>query len=133
MSAIAHNIAIRKKDGAECQGMRDATTMGRMGRRMIQLRQSPATTQNRKRTGQRLGKGEAKVQGNIITIRQQARLTKIIDGEPDTEAWLIQEYTEQDMGIEIRNRANRKARGNDGTPGQAYRESIQWAIKSIAK
>ena len=73
------------------------------------------------------------VLGNIATIRQQGSLTKIIAEEPDTETWLIHEYTEQAIEIGIRNLANRKAHGNDRIPGEACKATRQWAIRPIAK
>ena len=55
--------------------------------------------------------------------------TRIAKEEPEIETWRYQDYEEQDIDRELRNRANRKAHGNDGIPGAAYKETRQWAIK----
>ena len=58
---------------------------------------------------------------SLTEIRQQEKLTNVIAEGPDTKPWLNQAYAEQDIGAEIRNLADRKARGNDGIPGGAYK------------
>ena len=65
---------------------------------------------------------------DLQTIRKQAELTKIIQEEPDTETWIDQEYAERDIGPELRNLTNGKANGSDGIPGEAYKETREWAI-----
>ena len=64
-------------------------------------------------------------------IRQKASLTQITKEEPEAETWISQEYAEQDIGREIRNLPRRKAHGNDGIPGEAYKATRQWATKPI--
>ena len=73
------------------------------------------------------------IPGNHIEIRQRECLTKSIDEEPDTETWLNQDRTEQDIDVDIRNSANRKAHGNDGIHGVEYKANRQWEIKPIGK
>ena len=53
--------------------------------------------------------------------------------EPDIETWLNQDYKEQDIDKSLRNLANRKEHGNDGIPGEAYKETRQWAVTPITK
>ena len=53
--------------------------------------------------------------------------------EPEIETWRNQVYEEQDIDRELRNLANRKAHGNDGIPGEAYRETRQWETKPITE
>ena len=67
------------------------------------------------------------------TIREKAITTKIIEEGADTEPLHKQEYTEQDVDIELMNMANRNANGNDGVPGGAYKETGKWEIMQIMK
>ena len=59
----------------------------------------------------------------IREIRQHAGITQITKEEPETAPWLNQDYAEQAIGREIRNLESRKAHGNDGVPGEAYKET----------
>ena len=52
---------------------------------------------------------------------------------PEIEAWLNQEYTEKDIEIELGNLFLKKAHGNDGIPGEAYKATKTWAAKPITK
>ena len=70
---------------------------------------------------------------NLQTIRGNAKLTKITKNKPEIEAWMNREYTEQDIETEIKNLALKKAHGNDGIPGEAYRATREWATKPITK
>ena len=47
-------------------------------------------------------------------------------GEPDI-------HREEDISVEIKNLALRKAHGNDGIPGEAYKSTIEWATNPITK
>ena len=71
--------------------------------------------------------------GNLYEIRKQAGLTQIMREEPESETWLNQDYKEQDIDRELGNLANRKAHGNGGVPGEAYKETRQWAITPVTK
>ena len=82
---------------------------------------------------QELGKETMKISENVREIRQRDSLTHIIQEEPETETWINQAYTEQDVDREIRNLSDRKAHGNDGIPGDAHKETRQWEIKTITK
>ena len=53
--------------------------------------------------------------------------------EPHIETWPNQDYEGQDIDIELRKLANRKAHGTDGIPGEAYKETGQWAVAPITK
>ena len=44
-----------------------------------------------------------------------------------------QDYKEQDIDRGIRNLERRKAPGNDGIPGEAYKATRQWEIKPITR
>ena len=79
------------------------------------------------------GKEVIKPPGNLYEIRRQAELTQIAKEEPGIETWINQDYEEQDINRELWNLANRKAHGNDGIPGEAYRETRQWETKPITE
>ena len=53
--------------------------------------------------------------------------------KPEIEAWVNREYTEQDIETEIKNLALKKAHGNDGIPGEAYKATKEWAVKPITE
>ena len=61
---------------------------------------------------------------DLKMIRKQDSLTRILTEEPDIETWLSQEYTEQDIEIELMNLENRKSHGEsykalgNGNPDQ---------------
>ena len=52
---------------------------------------------------------------------------------PEIEEWLNQAYTEDDIAAEIKNLALRNAHGDDGIPGEAYKATMEWAIKPKTK
>ena len=130
----ANNIAIKKQDGTERQGMQE--TMKRWGEwedecfRKDKARLKPKIEQI---PDQEWDKVTMRVQESITEIRQRASITKIIDEEPEIETWLNLSYTEKDIDIEIRNIANREAHGNDGIPGAAYKSMRQWETKPITR
>ena len=41
------------------------------------------------------------------------------------------EYTERDIGIELRNIETRKAHGSGGIPGVSYKEKRKWTSRPI--
>ena len=51
---------------------------------------------------------EVKISENAWEIRQQTSPTHIIQEEPETETWLIQEYTEKDIERPLRNVDNKR-------------------------
>ena len=65
--------------------------------------------------------------------RQPDMINKIISEEPETETWINQEYSEQDIGKELRNLANRIAHVGEGIPGDAYKAPRKWEIAPITK
>ena len=69
------------------------------------------------------------VSPNLHGIPQQANLAQVIEEEHEAETWANQEFTELDIGREIRKLPNRKAHGNDGIPGESYKATRQWAVK----
>ena len=75
--------------------------------------------------------GEIQTADGPKMIRKQAILTRILTEEPDIERWLIQEYAEKAIGVELRNLPNMKANGGDGIPGEAYKATRKWAIEPI--
>ena len=81
--------------------------------------QSPLKPRIEQITDQERGKDNTDIPESLIEIRHRASLTRIIAEEPDTETWINQAYAEQDIGVEIRNLANRGSHGNDGIPGEA--------------
>ena len=58
---------------------------------------------------------------------------KIITEAPETETWISQEYTEQDIARALRNLAKRKAPVSDGIPCEEYREASKWPITPAAR
>ena len=76
------------------------------------------------------GEEEMRIDGDLQLIRQKAALTKIIQEEPDTETWRYQEYGARDIDRKLRILASRKAHGRGGIPGEEYKETRTWAIKS---
>ena len=66
-------------------------------------------------------------------IGGNADLTRIMSSKLEIETWMDQEYDEQDIGSEIRNLALKKAHGNDGIPGEAYKSTRNWDIRPITK
>ena len=129
----AKHIAIKKTDDAECQGMGEAMeiweewTAECISKKKGQLKPKISHIHDIE-----WGK-EIQVTEDLQTIRRQAEITKIIQEEPGTETWLNQEYAEQDINRELRNATNRKAHGRDGIPGEAYKETREWATKPITR
>ena len=74
-------------------------------------------------------KEEMRIKGDLQSIRRQAALAMIMQGEPETETCLNQEYAGQEIGRELRNLANRKARGSERIPGEAYEATRKSGIK----
>ena len=52
---------------------------------------------------------------------------------PEIETWLNQAYAGKDIEIELKNPPLKKAHGNDGIPGEAYKATANWAITPITK
>ena len=80
-----------------------------------------------------MGKSFPLAPKNLQDIREKAELTQIMWKKPDIETWLNQDYKEQDIDIELRNLALKKAHGNDGIPGEAYKATRSWAVTPITK
>ena len=53
--------------------------------------------------------------------------------KPEIEAWINREYTERDIETEIKNRALKKAHGNDGIAGEGYKATKGRAVKHITE
>ena len=62
---------------------------------------------------------------NLQEIRQRASSAQIVKEEPGTETWMNQSDTEHDIDREIRKLSDRKAHGDDGIPGEEYKETGQ--------
>ena len=87
--------------------------MGRMGSRMLQQRQSSPETKIAHIHDHGWNIDTLRVPEILTDIRQHSSLTKIIAEDPEIDTWLNQAYTDQDIDVEIRNLANRKAHSND--------------------
>ena len=80
-----------------------------------------------------MGNNFTKAPHDLQHIRANSALMKIMREQPGIEAWLNQTYTEKDIEIEIKNISLKKAHGNDGIPGEAYKATAMWAITPITK
>ena len=110
MGETSNHVAIKKKDGAERHGLTE--TLKRWEERRQEF-----FRKDQGRLKPRIGRiSETEwnkemmiIAPSIREIRQRASLTQIIKGEPDTEKWTNQSYTEQDIGREIRNLPEEKS------------------------
>lgn len=134
MNTMHSQAIIKKKDGKECEGMKEMLERWEewtkecfskehkdLAPRIIHIAE------------QEWGKNFLTAPTDIKEIRGNADLTKIMNDKPEIESWLNQEYSEQDIETELRNLALKKAHGNDGIPGEAYKATREWAVKPITK
>ena len=112
---------------------RNDAKMGRMGQRIPHQRTEKSDTKHRTHKRTRMGEiFHADIRK--LTGNQETCPANPTDGkQPEIETWLNQDYTEQDIYIELRNLALNKSHGNDGIPGEAYKATREWAIEPTTK
>ena len=68
---------------------------------------------------------------DIHTIRQNAKLTQMLDKNPHIKYWLTADYTEKEIRNTINKLKNNKAHGSDGIPAETYKALSPWTTGTI--
>ena len=74
---------------------------------------------------------EQQIQPGLKIIRQNSKLTKIMETHKHIQYWLASDYTEKEVKTTIKKLKNRKAHGSDGIPAEAYKTLAPWITRQI--
>ena len=134
MANTSNQAIIKKEDGTDCQGIEETIKRWEeWTKKNFSKEQEELIPKISHITEQEWEKKFIKPPEDIKQIRENSTLMKMMKKYPEIEEWLNRPYEEEDIMTEIKSLALKKAHGNDGIPGEAYKATMKWAVKPITK
>merc|ERR1712105_519867 len=132
MTNTNNQAIIKKEDGTDCQGIEETIKRWEeWAKKNFSKEQEELIPKISHITEQEWEKKFIKPPEDIKQIRENSTLMKMMKKYPEIEEWLNRPYEEEDIMTEIKSLALKKAHGNDGIPGGAYKATMKWAVKPI--